>query len=95
MEAERRYGPYGSGAIIPCVLEDITLLYHRASGQTHMVISPVPEILQALRDGTSMSAAEVHARLARDYDLGPEAEAIAQIEAHLQELASLGLVPAQ
>lgn len=93
MKAERRYGPYDSGAVLPCVLEDITLLYHRASGQTHMVISPVPEILEALGEGASMSAVEVYARLTRDYDLGPEVDAIAQIEAHLDNLAALGLVP--
>lgn len=95
MKAERHYGPYDSGAVIPCVLEDITLLYHRASGQTHMVISPVPEILAALGEGVSMSASEVHARLAREYDLGPEADAIAQIEVHLDDLAALGLVHGQ
>ena len=92
MKAERRYGSYDSKALIPRALEDMTLLYHRASGQTHMVISPVPEILGALGDGSPMSAGEVHDCLARDYDLGPKGEAVAQIEAHLEGLAALGLV---
>lgn len=92
MKAERRYGSHDSRALVPCLLEDITLLYHRASGQTHMVISPVPEILAALGDGAPMSAAQVHERLARDYDLGPKGEAVAEIEAHLDDLAALGLV---
>lgn len=92
MKAERRYGPYDNKALVPCVLEDITLFYHRASGQTHMVISPVPEILAVLGEGAPATAADVHARLARDFDLGPDAEAIAQIEAHLEDLAALGLV---
>ena len=92
MKAERRYGPYDSKALVPCALEDITLLYHRPSGQTHMVISPVPEILQALGGDAPASAADVHARLSRDFDLGPEADAIMQIQTHLDDLAALGLV---
>ena len=90
-----RYCQDSPDAILSCALEDMALFYHRPSGQTHMVISPVPEILEALGEGASMSAREVHARLAREYDLGPEADAIAQIEAHLDDLAALGLVHGQ
>ncbi|HEX7876641.1 MAG TPA: HPr-rel-A system PqqD family peptide chaperone [Sphingobium sp.] len=94
MTAERRYRQDQSHTTVACVLEDITLLYHRPSGQTHMVISPVPEILSALEDASPATASEVHARLARHYDLGSSVEAIAQIEAHLADLAALGLVRA-
>lgn len=72
------------------------LLYHRASGQTHMMISPVPEILQALdEDGAgdgAATAAQLHSRLERHYDLGLAAQAIVEIEAHLEGLTALGLV---
>lgn len=72
-------------------LDDISLVYHRHSGQTHLVVSPVPEILAAL--GTDVcAAADVVARLSATYDLGaPDAAAVA-IAAHLEELAALGLV---
>ena len=70
------------------------ILYHRASGQTHMMISPVPEILQALDEGGDgdATAAQLHCRLERHYDLGLAAQAIVEIEAHLEGLTALGLV---
>jgi PqqD family protein of HPr-rel-A system len=89
--AERRYHQDSNAAL--CVLEDITLLYHRSSGQTHMVISPVPEILDALgEDDSPVTAAQVHARLERRYDLGEPEQAIAEIEAHLAGLTAFGVV---
>ena len=90
MTVERRY--HRDKDAIVCVLEDITLLYHRASGQTHMMISPVPEILDALDTGGDATAAQLHALLAHEYDLGPREEAIAEIEAHLESLMVIGLV---
>ena len=92
MTTERRYFQDECTAVTACALEDITLLYHRKSGQTHMVISPVPELLAALGEVAPATAAELHARLACHYDLGEPAEAIAQIEAHLADLTALGLV---
>lgn len=91
MTAECRYHQDSNAAI--CVLEDITLLYHRASGQTHMVISPVPEILEALgEEDAPATAAQLHARLERRYDLGDPERVIAEIEAHLAGLTALGVV---
>ncbi|KEQ52372.1 HPr-rel-A system PqqD family peptide chaperone [Sphingobium chlorophenolicum] len=87
-----RYCQDSPDAIAACVLEDMALLYHRPSGQTHMVISPVPEILAALDNGAALTAGEVHAELARLYDLGAAEEAVPLVEAHLAELAALGLV---
>ena len=75
-----------------CALDDLTLLFHRRSGQTHMVISPVPEILACLADGAPRDREAVHARLSIDYDLGDRATALADIAAHLDALAALGLV---
>ncbi|HEX7783078.1 MAG TPA: HPr-rel-A system PqqD family peptide chaperone [Sphingobium sp.] len=71
-------------------LDDVTLVYHRRSGQTHIVVSPVPEILAVLADGAG-SADDMLARLSRDYDLGDPGEALAAVEANLDELAALGL----
>lgn len=75
-----------------CVLDDLVLLYHHRSGQTHMVISPVPEILERMADGAPVSARAMHDRLARDYDLGPVDDAMAEIGVHLDALVALGLV---
>ena len=79
-------------ALLRCALEDLTLLYHRRSGQTHMVISPVPELLDRMADGTPVTAQALHDRLAQEFDLGPPDEALAEIAAHLDALAALGLV---
>lgn len=92
MTTQRRYCQPMEDALATCVLEDMVLLYHRPSGQTHMVISPVPEILATLDDGAALTAGEVHAALALHYDLGAPEQAVAEIEAHLNELTALGLV---
>ena len=55
-------------------------------------ISPVPEILAQMADGAALSAGDVHDRLARDFDLGPQDEAMVEIAAHLDALVALGLV---
>ena len=81
-------------ALVVRPLDDMLLFYHRPSGQTHMVVSPAPEILQALRAGGDGDAAAVHDRLARIHDLGPRDEAIAAIAAHLADMAAIGLVRA-
>lgn len=90
MNAERLYRRDKDAVL--CVLEDITLLYHRASGQTHMMISPVPEILDALDQVEAATADQLHVWLERQYDLGARDQAIAEIEAHLEGLTALGLV---
>lgn len=73
-------------------LEDLTLIYHRRSGVTHMVTSPVPEIL-AVMGRDALSAAQILARLSYTYDLEAEdAESIeAVLDARLEELVALGL----
>lgn len=79
-------------AVVACRLDEMVLLYHRRSGQTHMVISPVPEILERMTDGETVTAAAMHDRLARDFDLGERDAAVAEIRAHLDALVALGLV---
>lgn len=69
------------------------LLYHRPSGETHVVAAEMMAILTAL-DGAPGDGADVAARLVRDYDLEIEGgEAVGDvIAARLAELASLGLI---
>jgi PqqD family protein of HPr-rel-A system len=70
-------------------LDALTLIYHRASGITHVVDAPVPEMLEAL-GGDRLDVDELLARLAERYDLldaDPAALAI-----RLDELVAAGLV---
>jgi len=73
--------------IVP--LDALTLIYHRASGITHIVDSPVPEILEAL-GSEELSLDSLLARLAETYALiDPDPAALA---VRLDEMAAAGLV---
>ena len=70
-------------------LDGLSAIYHRASGATHVVAEPVPQILKALgRD--RLTLAELLARLGADYDLADNVEGA--LIARLNELVTLGLV---
>jgi PqqD family protein of HPr-rel-A system len=77
----------------PVALDGFTLVYHRPSGQTHMLAEPAPEILTALAQGAA-DPAEMLQRLARDHGLDSEGDAQAVIAARMAELAALGLISA-
>jgi len=71
-------------------LDGLTLLFHRPSGQTHIIDSPMPEILAAL----SCEPQELRALLgvlADRYDLAVDGDAMQELKAHLDALVSLGL----
>lgn len=73
--------------IVP--LDALTLLYHRASGITHIVDAPVPEILAILGEGPR-DVAGLLAVLAERFDLAdPDPAALA---VRLDELVAAGLV---
>ena len=67
----------------------LTAIYHRASGQTHLMASPAPEILEALAEAP-LDAAALLAKLRTDYDL-VDADPAA-LAARLDELVETGLV---
>jgi PqqD family protein of HPr-rel-A system len=73
--------------IVP--LDALTLIYHRASGITHVVDAPVPEMLEALA-GDDLSVDQLLARLAARYDL-LDADPLA-LAVRLDELVQAGLV---
>lgn len=73
-------------------LSPMTLVYHRRSGITHMLVEPVPQILAALDDLGSADAGAVARRLGEQFDLEADGVAEAVIAARLEELAALGLV---
>lgn len=73
--------------IVP--LDALTLIYHRASGITHIVDAPVPEILDILHEGPR-DVAGLLAILAERFDLDdPDPAALA---VRLDELVGAGLV---
>ena len=72
----------------PLRLDQFLLVYHRASGQTHMLAEPAPEILAVLDQGGEGDATIIAARLADQFDGVDEAV----VAARLEELAALGLI---
>ena len=81
-------GPPEDGLLI-APLDAFTAVYHRASGITHLLTEPAPQILAMLQEG-SLSLGALLDRLERDYDLADGTrEALA---ARLDELIEAGLV---
>lgn len=84
-----RAAPAATLRIVP--LDVLTLVYHRASGITHVVDAPVPELLEML-GGRSLTLDETLTELAAAHDLiDPDRGALA---ARLDELIAAGLVEA-
>ena len=69
--------------------DGLVLLFHRPSATTHVVASPVPELLAALDEGPA-EVDTLLARLAAAHDLG-DADPATLIE-RLDELAAAGLI---
>ena len=76
-------------SLIVAPVDLLTAIYHRASGQTHLMASPAPEILDALAEAP-LDAAALLAKLHADYDL-VDADPAA-LAARLDELVETGLV---
>jgi len=77
-------------------LDAMTLVYHRPSGITHMVVDPVPQILEVMA-GETMDAKAVAQKLSETFDLGTAGldtteQVLPVITERLEEMASLGLV---
>lgn len=72
-------------------VDDLYLLYHRPSGETHVLAPDLFSILRVI-DGHPLDAAGVLARLVEDHDIETEGdEPLAVVSARLGELAVLGL----
>jgi PqqD family protein of HPr-rel-A system len=70
-------------------LDSFTAIYHRASGITHLITSPAPEILATLGEA-GMTRAALIERLGEDYAILDADEAA--LAARLDELVASGLV---
>lgn len=71
-------------------LDSLWAIYHRASGITHIVSDPVPQILDVLHEGAG-DAAEVVRRLSARHRL-EDADAERIVTARLEEMEVAGLV---
>jgi PqqD family protein of HPr-rel-A system len=73
--------------LVTVPLDGLSLVYHEASGATHIVATPAPEILEALQSGPA-DVAELLRRLHAEFEFdGDDA-----IHARLGELEEAGLV---
>lgn len=87
-----RYGAPGADALIAADLDTFTAIFHRASGTTHLLTSPAPEIL-AILGAEAMSLDALLVRLERDFDVA-DADATA-LAARVDELVAVGLLAQQ
>lgn len=85
-----RYRAAPAEALLVRPLDAFTAIFHRPSGQTHLLLEPAPEILDALGDGWLTLSGIADALSAR-FDLDG-AEGLAE---RLEELAAAGLVEAR
>lgn len=80
-------------------LDEMQVLYHRPSGQTHVLIEPVPQIIDCL-ENAPQTAEQVMAALTLHYQLEPEEDDpqtieesdLARLTARLEEMVMLGFV---
>ncbi len=86
--AEPRWRAADPATLRTLALEGLTALYHRPSGQTHLVTEPVPEILEALGDA-ALTVGELIAALGAVRDVSGGDDALRE---RLVELADAGLV---
>ncbi|WP_375270776.1 HPr-rel-A system PqqD family peptide chaperone [Sphingomonas sp.] len=84
-----RYRAPPADALLIRELDGLVALYHRASGMTHMLASPAPEILAILAEDVAMRD-ELLARLIQRYDVADAADDL--LSARLDELVAVGLV---
>ena len=89
--AEPLYRADTTDAMLVEPLDGLTLIYHRRSGVTHMVVEPVPQILAAMGED-ALTLDQLLTRLSKDFDLGDAVEAKAVLAARIDELVDLGLV---
>lgn len=69
MRAEVRYRAAGAMDLVRVELDALTAVYDRRSGQTHLLASPLPEMLEALGEA-EWTLADFAAALANNFDLG-------------------------
>ncbi|MDO9362281.1 MAG: HPr-rel-A system PqqD family peptide chaperone [Sphingopyxis sp.] len=88
---DRAYRAAPPGALRIESMGELTAIFDRRSMQTHLVVAPMPEILDAM--GTDIcDAASLAARLSAIFDFDSEEDARPLLNERLGELAAMGLV---
>lgn len=89
--ADRSYRAAPPGALRVEPLGELTAIFDRRSMQTHLVVSPIPEILDAM-GVDACDAAMLAVRLAETFDFDSADDARPILAERLGELAAMGLV---
>lgn len=89
--ADQTYRAAPPGALRVEPLGELTAIFDRRSMQTHLVVSPMPEILVAM-GADACSAATLATSLAASFDFDSEEDARPILAERLGELAAMGLV---
>lgn len=85
--AKARFAAPLPACLLTIELDGLTAVYHRSSGMTHLLAEPMPQILDALRDG-ALTIDDLLMQLGLDTD----DTALAALTARLQEMEASGLV---
>ncbi|WP_447930519.1 HPr-rel-A system PqqD family peptide chaperone [Sphingopyxis fribergensis] len=88
---DRTYRAAPSGALRIEPLGELTAIFDRRSMQTHLVVSPMPEILEAM-GAAPCSAALLASHLAATFDLAAADDVQPVLAERLGELTAMGLV---
>ncbi len=85
--AEPLYAAASAQMLRPAQLDGLNLVYHRESGQTHIMIEPMPDLLEALGE-RPMSLSELVS------EFGVAAQDQPLLQTRLDELLATGLIAA-
>src|SRR3546814_18097736 len=72
-DQQHRYRAENPASIAVHPFDELTLLYHRRSGITHMVIATAPQIL-AVMGSEELAVVDILPRLSKDFVLGSEGQ---------------------
>ena len=73
------------------MIDGLMLVFHRPSGSTHFLVSPMPEMLALLAE-TPLTATALCRTLCERFALPHDDEALVVVQARLGELIACGLV---
>jgi len=91
VDGQTLYYRDSADAVVEHDLDGLRLVFHRPSGITHIIASPLPEIWSLL-DEQGCSAEALWRQLSDHYDLEGDSTGLVQ---HLDALATLGLARLQ
>jgi PqqD family protein of HPr-rel-A system len=86
--SEPRWRAADPASLIAVPVDGLTALYHRPSGQTHLLAEPAPEILAAL-SGRALTLAGLRDALAAAHNLEGDDAALQE---RVDELQAAGLI---